>query len=449
MANIDSRAENNNFCAIQFDYFRGMEAEQYSFYRIPKVLFTAECFQTLSCEAKVLYGLMLDRMSLSIKNRWLDGEDRVYIIFTVDEVTELMNCGTQKAVKLMKELDSEKGIGLIEKKRLGLGRPNVIYVKNFLLQDMKKTTEKENSISEQLGDVSQFKNGENHNSEIVKTTIQEVPESSSKNNENHNSGMMKKATQELGKSQSNKTEKNDTERNKTDSIPSYLINQTDITFQYLDGDENSLWSLLLAVGYIKADNVKKCGEITECDVSVTNQEVMEMFRYEILAMFENGNAVYHDFVEALLSHRTEDLTDILMDISYTSMSYFDVGRRPSERAPENFYHGLVLGLIVSLRDRYRIVSNRESGRGRYDIAMYPLNEWEDAFIIEFKVCDEKEDGSLEKAAENALCQIEEKRYDADLLAAGIAEEHIYKLGIAFAGKDVAVKSAGRVDEELL
>ena len=93
---------------IQFDYFRGMEAEQYSFYRIPKVLFTAECFQTLSCEAKVLYGLMLDRMSLSIKNRWLDGEDRVYIIFTVDEVAELMNCGTQKAVKLMKELDEDR-----------------------------------------------------------------------------------------------------------------------------------------------------------------------------------------------------------------------------------------------------------------------------------------------------------------------------------------------------
>ena len=204
MANIDSREENNNFCAIQFDYFRGMEAEQYSFYRVPKVLFTAECFQTLSCEAKVLYGLMLDRMSLSIKNRWLDEEDRVYIIFTVDEVAELMNCGTQKAVKLMKELDSEKGIGLIEKKRLGLGRPNVIYVKNFLLQDMKKTTEKENSISEQRGDVSQFKNGENHNS-----------------------GMMKQATQELGKSQSNKTEKNDTDKNETDSIPSYLINQTD------------------------------------------------------------------------------------------------------------------------------------------------------------------------------------------------------------------------------
>ena len=212
---------------IQFDYFTGMEAEQYSFYRVPKVLFTEPCFKTLSCEAKVLYGLMLDRMSLSIKNRWLDEEDRVYIIFTVDEVAELMNCGTQKAVKLMKELDSEKGIGLIEKKRLGLGRPNVIYVKNFLLKEMKKTTEKENSIPEQQGEVSQFKNGENHNSEIVKIAIQEVPESSSKNNENHNSGMMKQATQELGKSQSNKTEKNDTDKNETDSIPSYLINQTD------------------------------------------------------------------------------------------------------------------------------------------------------------------------------------------------------------------------------
>ena len=108
--------------------------EQYSFYRVPKVLFTAECFKSLSCEAKVLYGLMLDRMSLSIKNRWFDEEDRVYIIFTVEEIAELLNCGTQKAVKLMKELDDNQGIGLIEKKRLGLGKPNVIYVKNFILR---------------------------------------------------------------------------------------------------------------------------------------------------------------------------------------------------------------------------------------------------------------------------------------------------------------------------
>ena len=183
----------------------------------------------------------------------------------------------------------------------------------------------------------------------------------------------------------------------------------------------------------------KHGEITECDVSVTNQEVMEMFRYEVLAMFDNGNAIYNDFVQALLQHNVCDMNDILLDIAYTSMSYFDVGKRPSERAPENFYHGLVLGLIVSLRDRYRIVSNRESGRGRYDIAMYPLQDNMDAFLMEFKVHDEKTETNLETTADNALRQIEEKGYEKDLLAAGIKSEHIYKLGFAFSGKDVLVK----------
>ena len=120
---------------IQFDYYRGMEAEQYSFYRVPKVLFTAECFKSLSCEAKVLYGLMLDRMSLSVKNRWFDEEDRVYIIFTVEKIMELLGCGRQKAIKNIAELDTEKGIGLIEKKRLGLGKPNVIYVKSFIIEE--------------------------------------------------------------------------------------------------------------------------------------------------------------------------------------------------------------------------------------------------------------------------------------------------------------------------
>ena len=92
---------------IRFDYFRGMEADQYTFYRIPKMLFTAECFRDLSCEAKVLYGLLLDRMGLSVRNRWFDDENRVYIIFKVEEIMELMCCKSQKATKLMKELDTE------------------------------------------------------------------------------------------------------------------------------------------------------------------------------------------------------------------------------------------------------------------------------------------------------------------------------------------------------
>ena len=204
---------------IQFDYFRGMEAEQYSFYRVPKVLFTAECFKSLSCEAKVLYGLMLDRMSLSIKNRWFDEEDRVYIIFTVEEIAELLNCGTQKAVKLMKELDDNQGIGLIEKKRLGLGKPNVIYVKNFILKE-KCSPEQRGKAPENLGNTQ---NSENHNSRIVKTTNQELPESQFKNDENHTSRIVEITTQEVPNSQSNNTDINKTDISETEINQSYPI----------------------------------------------------------------------------------------------------------------------------------------------------------------------------------------------------------------------------------
>lgn len=197
-------------CRI-FEYFHGMEAEQYSFYRVPKVLFTAECFRSLSCEAKVLYGLMLDRMSLSLRNRWFDEKDRVYIIFTVEEIAELLNCGTQKAVKLIKELDTSHGIGLIEKKRLGLGRPNVIYVKNFMVREVMDPAEQES-----MENSRNAQNCENHHSGNMKITIQEFPKSQIKNNDNESSGIVKTDIQEFPKSQSNNTEINDTEYNETE-----------------------------------------------------------------------------------------------------------------------------------------------------------------------------------------------------------------------------------------
>ena len=199
---------------IKFDYFRGMEAEQYTFYRIPKVLFTAECFRSLSCEAKVLYGLLLDRMGLSIKNRWFDEEDRVYIIFTVEELAELLNCGTQKVVRLLKELDVKSGIGLIEKKRLGLGKPNVIYVKNFMIQELTRA-EKQDLEAETLENTL---NGENHNSRNVNITIQESAKSQFKNSENHHSRIVKSDIPEYPKSQSNNTEYSDIEHNENQSI---------------------------------------------------------------------------------------------------------------------------------------------------------------------------------------------------------------------------------------
>ena len=160
-----------------YDYFYGAESEQFSFYRIPKVLFTEERFKNISAEAKVLYGLLLDRMSLSAKNGWQDKENRVYIIFTIEDIMKAMGCADQKAGKLLHELESK--CRLIERKRQGLGKPNLIYVKNFVTPS----------------------------------------ESRFLNRENHDSGEVKITDQEPLKSRSNNTEYNNTEFSDTDSFP--------------------------------------------------------------------------------------------------------------------------------------------------------------------------------------------------------------------------------------
>ena len=159
------------------NYFYGSEAEQFSFYRIPKVLFTDPRYQEISAESKILYGILLDRMSLSAKNKWLDKEGRVYIIFTVEDIMAAMGCGNQKAGRLLSEL--EKKADLIERKRQGLGKPNLIYVKRFLPSHS-----------------SHIQKGENHTSADVKSTPHEMLES-----------------------HGNNTENNQTESSETDSIP--------------------------------------------------------------------------------------------------------------------------------------------------------------------------------------------------------------------------------------
>ena len=152
---------------MQFEYFYGGEAEQFSFFRIPKLLFRDEAFKSISTDAKVLYGLMLDRMSLSLKNNWMDTEGRVYIIYTIADIMEDMNCADQKAGKLLTELDNNKGIGLIERKRQGLGKPNIIYVKNFVSPSL-------------------FLNRENHDSGKGVITNQEIRKSLTSNTDNSN-----------------------------------------------------------------------------------------------------------------------------------------------------------------------------------------------------------------------------------------------------------------------
>ena len=116
---------------LSFPYYYGHAGEQYAFFRIPKLLITDSRFDGVSSDAKLLYGLLLDRMELSYRNGWVDDQNRVFIIFTVEEVMETLRCRSEKAVRLFAELDSKKGIGLIERKRQGLGKPAIIYVKNF------------------------------------------------------------------------------------------------------------------------------------------------------------------------------------------------------------------------------------------------------------------------------------------------------------------------------
>ena len=185
---------------VQFEYFYNDDSDQYSFYRIPKLLFTEEYFSSLSCEAKVLYGLMLDRMSLSLKNKWFDEQNRAYIIFTIEDVMELLNCKSQKAVKIMKELDAEDGIGLIEKIRQGFGKPNIIYVKNFMIKEaeeqqqqvqqneLPKNCENQNSVIQNPADFSTTVDGENQNSVMRKSADFSIVDS-----ENQNSVMGKPA----------------------------------------------------------------------------------------------------------------------------------------------------------------------------------------------------------------------------------------------------------------
>ena len=163
---------------LQLDYYYGIEAEQFSFYRVPRLLIKDDRFKKLSSDAKLLYGLMLDRMSLSMKNEWFDEDNRAYIIYTIDSIMEDLGCGKEKAVKVLAELDSVKGIGLVEKVRRGLGKPDIIYVKNFASL-AENVDEKKSGNTDKITEVgkSDFKKSENQTSGSPEIELQEVGES--------------------------------------------------------------------------------------------------------------------------------------------------------------------------------------------------------------------------------------------------------------------------------
>lgn len=208
-----------------------------------------------------------------------------------------------------------------------------------------------------------------------------------------------------------------------------------IVYNLLDDNEEAIWSLLLASGYLKVLQVnveEECYQLT-----LTNYEVKRMFRNMIRGWFKKDSSNYNDFIQALLLDDVDAMNEYMNRVTLSVFSSFDTGKRPSSAEPERFYHGFVLGLMMELQDRYIITSNRESGFGRYDVILYPRKD-DDAIIMEFKVFNKRREKSLEDTLASALSQIEKKQYAQTLIDQGIASERIRKYGFAFEGKEVLI-----------
>ena len=217
-----------------------------------------------------------------------------------------------------------------------------------------------------------------------------------------------------------------------------------IVFEQLEKDENAIWSLLLASGYLKVKKVEHRGITLDpwYHLSITNLETIGMFSNMFKGWFSASQSEYNGFVKALLQGDVEAMNHYMNEVALSTFSYFDTGKKYSdELAPERFYHGFVLGLMVEQRENYMIRSNRESGFGRYDIMLIPRPQKKGrlpAVVLEFKVCNEKKEKNLEETVKAALQQIKEKQYDAELIGLGFEKEEIHHYGFAFKGKEVLI-----------
>ena len=212
-----------------------------------------------------------------------------------------------------------------------------------------------------------------------------------------------------------------------------------IIYNQLDNDEDAIWSLLLASGYLKALGVEKkeAGKPRMYELALTNGEVMDMFYGMVRGWFSIAKNDYNDFIKALLLQDVDEMNEYMNRVALSTFSFFDAAGGASTDAPERFYHGFVLGLLVDLQGEYVISSNRESGFGRYDVMLEPMDRAKDAFILEFKVKKAKEK-TLEDTLASAHAQIEKKKYAASLIERGFCDEQIHKYGIVFDGKQVLI-----------
>ena len=216
-----------------------------------------------------------------------------------------------------------------------------------------------------------------------------------------------------------------------------------IVYNQLDRNQDAIWSLLVASGYLKIldyEDMVKVERRPNYELAITNKEVLLMFESMISDWFGSERENYNHFITAMLLGDVDEMNEYINELSCEIFSYFDTGKRVSKKAqPERFYHGFVLGLLVDLKGRYCMTSNRESGFGRYDIMLEPVKpEQDDAIIIEFKVFNAKKENSLEDTLASALNQIEEKQYETTLVSKGIPKEKIRKYGFAFEGKNVLI-----------
>ena len=224
-----------------------------------------------------------------------------------------------------------------------------------------------------------------------------------------------------------------------------VIVDEQIVFSELDYSEDAVWSLMLASGYLKVVSSEELNLIRESDneyeLALTNREILFMFRKMILRWFSPAKRETNEFIRALISGDIESMNAYMNKVTLKTISYFDTGNTPSDEEPERFFHGFVLGLMVDQTENYIITSNRESGYGRYDIMLEPIdktNEKYPGIVIEFKVINPRKENSLEETVAAALKQIEEKNYDAELIKRGVKEENIHHYGFAFRGKEVLI-----------
>ena len=306
---------------LVFDYYYGREAEQFSFYRIPRMLIKDEHFSSLSNDAKILYGLMLDRMSLSVRNGWQDDQDRTYIIYTIDAIMEDLNCCKTKAVKTLGELDVASGIGLVEKKRQGLGKPDIIYVKNFVGitivpspdEDIKNREDAyDYAMKDEQSETKTSANPQNssevHKMDFKKSTkwtsgsmpngLQEVHKMDSRKSTEWTSSSMQSGLQEVCKMDSNYNNMNQTNLSYTENIQSNPINpaKMNVRENMVPEQMNRMEEINSALAYVR-----------------------DIVGYDILKDTEIHGRKAYDM------HMVDELLDVMVSAMTSKKPYLNIG----------------------------------------------------------------------------------------------------------------------------